>query len=58
LFASIMVFSTALSPFLMGWMLDNNVTMESIFLMAASTVVLGVILALIGLRNTEPATSS
>jgi len=58
LFASIMVFSTALSPFLMGWMLDNNVTMESIFLMAASTVVLGVILALIGLRDTEAVTSS
>lgn len=58
LFASIMVFSTALSPFLMGWMLDNNITMESIFLMAASTVVLGVILAIIGLKDTEPVTSS
>jgi hypothetical protein len=58
LFASIMVFSTALSPFLMGWMLDNHITMESIFLMAASTVVVGVILAIIGLKDTEPVTSS
>ncbi|MDZ7806236.1 MAG: MFS transporter [Gracilimonas sp.] len=54
LFASIMVFSTALSPFLMGWMLDNNIAMESILLMAATTVVFGVILAYIGLKNTHP----
>lgn len=54
LFASIMVFSTALSPFLMGWMLDNNIAMESILLMAASTVILGVVLALIGLKGETP----
>lgn len=53
LFASIMVFSTALSPFLMGWMLDSNIAMESILLMAAITVVIGVILAFIGLKDTE-----
>lgn len=58
LFASIMVFSTALSPFLMGWMLDNYITMESIFLMAASTVVIGVILAIFGLKDTKAVTSS
>lgn len=51
LFAAIMVFSTALSPFLMGWMLDNNIAMESIFLMAVSTVIIGVIMAYIGLRD-------
>ncbi|MDR9418284.1 MFS transporter [Gracilimonas sp.] len=51
LFASIMVFSTALSPFLMGWMLDNNIPMESILLMAVSTVVVGVILAYFGLKT-------
>jgi predicted MFS family arabinose efflux permease len=54
LFASIMVFSTALSPFLMGWMLDNNIAIESILMMAASTVVFGVILAYIGLKGIEP----
>ncbi|MEX0722985.1 MAG: MFS transporter [Gracilimonas sp.] len=53
LFAAIMVFSTALSPFLMGWMLDNNVSIESILLMAASTVVGGVILAYAGLRDKD-----
>lgn len=52
LFASIMVFSTALSPFLMGWMLDSNIAMESILLMAATSVVIGVILAIIGLKDT------
>jgi hypothetical protein len=49
-----MVFSTALSPFLMGWMLDNNIAIESILMMAASTVVFGVILAYIGLKGIEP----
>ncbi|WP_069130830.1 MFS transporter [Rhodohalobacter halophilus] len=37
LFAFIMVFSTAMSPFLMGWMLDNNFTLTSIFVIALST---------------------
>jgi len=37
LFASIMVFSTALSPFLMGWMLDNGYTLGSIFMIALAT---------------------
>ncbi|MFP8489595.1 MFS transporter [Gracilimonas sp. Q87] len=54
LFASIMVFSTALSPFLMGWMLDNNIAIESILLIATTTVIFGVILAYIGLKDTEP----
>lgn len=37
LFASIMVFSTAMSPFLMGWMLDAGFTLTSIFTIALST---------------------
>jgi MFS family permease len=37
LFASIMVFSTALSPFLMGWMLDSGFTLTSIFVIALTT---------------------
>jgi MFS family permease len=49
LFASIMVFSTAISPFLMGWMLDNNVAMETIFLTAISTVVIATGMAFNGL---------
>lgn len=57
LFASIMVFSTALSPFLMGWMLDNNISMESILLMATSTVIAGVALAFIGLKNESSTTA-
>jgi MFS family permease len=51
LFASIMVFGTAMSPFLMGWMLDNNIAMESILLMAFSTVIAGVVLAYVGLKD-------
>ena len=53
LFASVMVFSTAISPFLLGWLLDNNVAMESILLYAIGTVVIGSILSYVGLRN-EP----
>ncbi|PKD45084.1 MFS transporter [Rhodohalobacter barkolensis] len=37
LFASIMVFSTALSPFLMGWMLDSGFTLTSIFVIALTS---------------------
>lgn len=58
LFASIMVFSTALSPFLMGWMLDNNIAIESILMMAAASVIVGVILAYIGLKGIEPHTET
>lgn len=51
LFASIMVFSTALSPFLMGWMLDNNVAMENILSIAIISVITGTILAYLGLNQ-------
>lgn len=39
LFASVMVFSTALSPFLVGWMLDNDVSIYAILIAAMSTAV-------------------
>jgi len=39
LFSSLMVFSTALSPFLMGWAIDSGVAMESIILVALFTVI-------------------
>jgi hypothetical protein len=39
----------------MGWMLDNNIAMESILLMAASTVIVGVALAYIGLKDENTA---
>lgn len=44
LFASIMVFSTALSPFLMGWMLDNDITLTTIFTIALGTSLLSALL--------------
>lgn len=51
LFAGVMVFSTAISPFLMGWMLDNQVSMETILLSAVGTVIVGSFLAYLGLRE-------
>lgn len=39
LFASIMVFSTALSPFLVGWMLDLSISLQTILLLAAITTI-------------------
>ncbi|NBC25542.1 MAG: MFS transporter [Bacteroidetes bacterium] len=39
LFSSIMVVSTAASPFLMGWWLDSGVPMPTIFLIALATTV-------------------
>ena len=51
LFASIMVFSTAISPFLMGWMLDQHVPMETILLTAIGSVIVATGLAFIGLSS-------
>ena len=43
-FATIMVFSTALSPFLVGWMLDASFSMHSILMLAiVSSVISGLI---------------
>lgn len=46
LFSSLMVFSTALSPFLMGWAIDKNITMESIIFVAFITVIVSTVMAL------------
>jgi MFS family permease len=44
LFATIMVFSTAISPFLVGWMLDASYTMQSILMIAViSSAVAGLL---------------
>jgi MFS family permease len=53
LFASIMVFSTAMSPFLFGWMLDNSISIESILLVAIATVIAGFVLAFAGLAESK-----
>lgn len=45
LFSSLMVFSTALSPFLMGWAIDQNISMESIIFIAITTVILATLTA-------------
>ncbi|MCG2589958.1 MFS transporter [Rhodohalobacter sulfatireducens] len=45
-FASLMVFSTALSPFLVGWLLDQSVTMNSILMIAVISSVLAGIVSL------------
>lgn len=52
LFSSIMVFSTAMSPFLMGWLIDNQVSISHILLWAIITVVLASLLALLAFRST------
>lgn len=54
LFSSLMVFSTALSPFLIGWMLDHDVSIEIILLGAVSSVVLGTILAILAFMKNKP----
>ncbi|MBD3617322.1 MAG: MFS transporter [Gracilimonas sp.] len=58
LFASIIVFSTSLSPFLMGWMLDHGVSMESILLSAIVSISAGTVLAFIGLSDSDPQPNS
>jgi len=45
LFSSIMVVSTAASPFLMGWWLDQGVTMPTIFLIAFISTLIGALMS-------------
>lgn len=45
LFTSLMVFSTALSPFLVGWLLDQSVSMKSIILIAIITSLFSTLLS-------------
>lgn len=51
LFSSMIVFSTALSPFLMGWLIDNHFSMNYILLIAVTTVVAASILATLAFRK-------
>jgi MFS family permease len=51
MFSSLMVFSTALSPFLMGWLIDKGVPMTDILLVAISSVVGATALALLAFRR-------
>jgi len=45
LFSSLMVFSTAMSPFLMGWAIDHNMAMESIIMIAFISIVIATLMA-------------
>lgn len=45
LFSSLMVFSTAMSPFLMGWAIDHNMAMESIIMIAFISIVIATFMA-------------
>lgn len=45
LFSSLMVFSTALSPFLVGWLLDHDITITSILMGAVVTITLATLMA-------------
>lgn len=47
LFSALMVFSTALSPFLMGWLLDNSIAMTDILLSAFISVIIGTLMAML-----------
>lgn len=45
LFAALTVFSTALSPFIMGWLLDSNISLSTIILSAILNTVFAIILS-------------
>lgn len=51
LFSALMVFSTALSPFLMGWLIDNQVPIVNILMWAVISVVAASLLALLAFRE-------
>jgi len=51
LFSALMVFSTALSPFLMGWLIDNQVPIVHILMWAIISVVAASLLALLAFRE-------
>lgn len=51
LFSSLMVFSTALSPFLLGWLLDNNFAMTDILLSAFISIIIGTLMAIFTFRK-------
>ncbi|HKJ46253.1 MAG TPA: MFS transporter [Balneolales bacterium] len=45
LFQSLMVFSTAISPFLMGWLLDHNIAVTKILLVAIAIIIFASLLS-------------
>lgn len=51
MFSSLIVFSTAMSPFIMGWLIDNGVPMENILFTAISTVLAATALAVLAFRR-------
>ncbi|SHF51827.1 Predicted arabinose efflux permease, MFS family [Fodinibius roseus] len=51
LFSSLMVFSTALSPFMIGWLLDHEVAMTTILVGAIGSILLATILAFMAFKN-------
>ena len=54
LFSSLMVFSTALSPFLVGWLLDNAVSMNTLLLIAALTSTAAALLSIRVMPQYDP----
>lgn len=51
LFSALMVFSTALSPFLVGWLLDHDITIITILMWAMITIVIGTVMAYGAFKN-------
>jgi hypothetical protein len=49
-----MVFSTALSPFLVGWLLDNAVSMNTLLLIAALTSTAAALLSIRVMPQYDP----
>lgn len=57
LFSALMVFSTSLSPFLLGWLLDHRYSFETIILWALATIFGATATATVGLLA-DPASKS
>lgn len=51
LFSALMVFSTALSPFLVGWLLDHDITITAILMGAVVTITLATLSAYAAFKN-------
>ena len=51
LFSALMVFSTALSPFMVGWLLDHDIKITAILLGAVVTIAIATILAYAAFKN-------
>jgi MFS family permease len=51
LFSALMVLSTAISPFLLGWLLDNNIAMTDILLSAFISIIVGTLMAVFTFRD-------